>query len=149
MASAATAAAATPPEVAPTRDASQGNERARERRTNGSDAGRWFLALFSLAHRANLDLLVSEKLSVIVWLRATGDAPILKQQRYKVGANERFSKVVDLLRERLKKDSLVRVFSFYPSPFLLFPFDLFLPTLRLIIPFPSLFSVSLSLSSST
>lgn len=86
---------------------------------------------------------------MIVWLRATGDAPILKQQRYKVGANERFSKVVDLLRERLKKDSLVRVFSFYPSPFLLFPFDLFLPTLRLIIPFPSLFSVSLSLSSST
>jgi len=51
-----------------------------------------------------------------VWLRATGDAPILKQQRYKVGSNERFSKVVDLLRERLKKESLVSCFFvFFPS----------------------------------
>jgi hypothetical protein len=66
------------------------------------------------------DLLKKKKLKnskkVVVWLRATGDAPILKQQRYKVGSNERFSKVVDLLRERLKKESLVSCFFvFFPS----------------------------------
>ena len=62
----------------------------------------------SLSHLHDLDLLPPLKKKVIVWLRATGDAPILKQQRYKVGANERFSRVIDILRERTKKDTLVR-----------------------------------------
>lgn len=48
-----------------------------------------------------------QKKTVIVWLRPTGDAPILKQQRYKVGADERFSKIVDLLRERTRAESVV------------------------------------------
>lgn len=78
---------------------------------------------------------------MIVWLRATGDAPILKQQRYKVGANERFSKVVDILRERLKKDSLVRerecffffafFFSLSPTSTTLIIFSFFLSSLSL------------------
>ena len=101
-----------------------------EKRRNGRAPGWRLMARSSrsLAHSlAHLDLLLNSRpplktlplqKKVIVWLRATGDAPILKQQRYKVGANERFSKVVDLLRERLKKDSLVRAafFSFFCPP---------------------------------
>ena len=86
----------------------------------------------SLSHLHDLDLLPPLKKKVIVWLRATGDAPILKQQRYKVGANERLSKVVDILRERLKKDSLVRVLLFC----VFFLSSLFLRPRTLIIFFP-------------
>jgi hypothetical protein len=74
--------------------------------------------------------------AVVVWLRATGDAPILKQQKVKVRpalgvpqsgawaragaralsgwrcrqvlASEKFAKIVDVLRQKTKSDQLVR-----------------------------------------
>lgn len=55
--------------------------------------------------------------SVIILLQAVGDAPILKQQKFRVSASESFAKLADILRQRTKKD---RVFlylhqSFCPS----------------------------------
>ncbi|EIE19375.1 autophagy protein [Coccomyxa subellipsoidea C-169] len=43
---------------------------------------------------------------VIVWLRATGDAPILKQQKVKISANEKFSKIVEVLRTKTKSEQV-------------------------------------------
>lgn len=44
---------------------------------------------------------------VIIHLRATGDAPLLKQDKVKVSGTERFATVVDFLRKQLQRDSVV------------------------------------------
>ncbi|CAL5221194.1 g3342 [Coccomyxa viridis] len=51
---------------------------------------------------------------VIVWLRPTGDAPILKQQKFKISGAEKFSKIVDTLR---KKANLDQVFVYLKESF--------------------------------
>ncbi|KAK9803139.1 hypothetical protein WJX72_000427 [[Myrmecia] bisecta] len=43
---------------------------------------------------------------VVILFKATGDAPILKQQKVKVGSQERFAKVVDYLRKKLARDQV-------------------------------------------
>ena len=45
---------------------------------------------------------------VVVFFRATGDAPLLKRSKFKIGANERFAKVVDFLRKQIQRDTVVR-----------------------------------------
>eukprot|EP00850_Spirogloea_muscicola_P020285 SM000211S06655 [mRNA] locus=s211:122898:124147:- [translate_table: standard] len=56
--------------------------------------------------------------AVVILFRATGDAPILKQAKFKIAASERFAKVVDFLLRQLHRDTLfVYVNSaFAPSP---------------------------------
>ena len=51
---------------------------------------------------------------MVVLLKATGDAPILKQSKFKVGVEERFTFVVDFLRKQLKAES---VFTYLNSAF--------------------------------
>ncbi|XP_038987430.1 ubiquitin-like protein ATG12 isoform X2 [Phoenix dactylifera] len=55
---------------------------------------------------------------VVVHLRATGDAPILKQAKFKISGNDKFSKVIEFLRRQLHRDTLfVYVNSaFSPNP---------------------------------
>nr|XP_019708742.1 ubiquitin-like protein ATG12 isoform X2 [Elaeis guineensis] len=43
---------------------------------------------------------------VVVHLRATGDAPILKQAKFKISGNDKFSKVIEFLRRQLHRDTL-------------------------------------------
>ncbi|KAF1002254.1 ubiquitin-like protein ATG12 [Apium graveolens] len=43
---------------------------------------------------------------VVVHLRATGDAPILKQSKFKIGGTEKFAKVIDFLRRQLHRETL-------------------------------------------
>jgi ubiquitin-like protein ATG12 len=45
---------------------------------------------------------------VVILLRATGDAPILRQDKVKIGGAQRFASVVDYLRKQLQRDSVVR-----------------------------------------
>ncbi|XP_031479746.1 ubiquitin-like protein ATG12 isoform X4 [Nymphaea colorata] len=44
---------------------------------------------------------------VVVHLKATGDAPILKQAKFKITGTEKFAKVIDFLRKQLHRESLV------------------------------------------
>ncbi|KAH1038829.1 hypothetical protein J1N35_040572 [Gossypium stocksii] len=44
--------------------------------------------------------------SVVVHLRATGDAPILKQAKFKILGTDKFAKVIDFLRRQLHRDTL-------------------------------------------
>ncbi|XP_022715270.1 ubiquitin-like protein ATG12 isoform X1 [Durio zibethinus] len=55
---------------------------------------------------------------VVVHLRATGDAPILKQAKFKILGSDKFAKVIDFLRRQLHRDTLfVYVNSaFSPNP---------------------------------
>ncbi|XP_038994984.1 ubiquitin-like protein ATG12 [Hibiscus syriacus] len=55
---------------------------------------------------------------VVVHLRATGDAPILKQAKFKIPGTDKFAKLVDFLHWQLHRDSLfVYVNSaFSPNP---------------------------------
>ncbi|KAG7595196.1 Ribonuclease H-like superfamily [Arabidopsis thaliana x Arabidopsis arenosa] len=55
---------------------------------------------------------------VVVHLRATGGAPILKQSKFKIPGTDKFAKVIDFLRRQLHSDSLfVYVNSaFSPNP---------------------------------
>ncbi|XP_007024616.2 PREDICTED: ubiquitin-like protein ATG12 isoform X2 [Theobroma cacao] len=55
---------------------------------------------------------------VVVHLRATGDAPILKQAKFKIPGTDKFAKVIDFLRRQLHRDTLfVYVNSaFSPNP---------------------------------
>ncbi|KAH9608827.1 hypothetical protein KSS87_023907 [Heliosperma pusillum] len=55
---------------------------------------------------------------VVIYLRATGDAPILKQQKFQVSGNDKFGRVIDFLRKQLHRDTLfVYVNSaFSPNP---------------------------------
>lgn len=43
---------------------------------------------------------------VVVMFKSTGDAPILKQSKFKIGSGEKFAKVVNFLRKQLNKDSV-------------------------------------------
>ncbi|XP_018833434.2 ubiquitin-like protein ATG12 [Juglans regia] len=55
---------------------------------------------------------------VVVHLRATGDAPILKQVKFKIPGSDKFAKVIDFLRRQLHRETLfVYVNSaFSPNP---------------------------------
>ncbi|KAK9102453.1 hypothetical protein Sjap_019707 [Stephania japonica] len=55
---------------------------------------------------------------VVVHLRATGDAPILKQAKFKISGTDKFAKVIEFLRRQLHRDTLfVYVNSaFSPNP---------------------------------
>ncbi|KAL9274240.1 Ubiquitin-like protein [Drosera capensis] len=55
---------------------------------------------------------------VIVHLRATGDAPILKQAKFKISGTDKFVSVIDFLRRQLHRETLfVYVNSaFSPNP---------------------------------
>ncbi|XP_015868132.1 ubiquitin-like protein ATG12 [Ziziphus jujuba] len=55
---------------------------------------------------------------VVVHLRATGDAPILKQAKFKILGTDKFAKVIDFLRRQLHRETLfVYVNSaFSPNP---------------------------------
>lgn len=54
---------------------------------------------------------------VVVLLKATGDAPILKQSKFKVSRSERFVFISEFLRKSLKMDSVFMYLnsSFAPS----------------------------------
>ncbi|KAI3978518.1 hypothetical protein MKX01_015693 [Papaver californicum] len=56
--------------------------------------------------------------NLVVHLRATGDAPILKQAKFKIAGTDKFTKVIDFLRRQLHRDTLfVYVNSaFSPNP---------------------------------
>lgn len=43
---------------------------------------------------------------VVVLLKATGDAPILKQSKFKVNATDRVAKVADFVRKNVKKGAV-------------------------------------------
>ncbi|XP_071925898.1 ubiquitin-like protein ATG12 isoform X1 [Coffea arabica] len=62
--------------------------------------------------------MASEHRKVVVHLRATGDAPILKQAKFKIDGSDKFVKVIDFLRRQLHRDTLfVYVNSaFSPNP---------------------------------
>ncbi|KAG6494735.1 hypothetical protein ZIOFF_042496 [Zingiber officinale] len=55
---------------------------------------------------------------VVVHLRATGDAPILKQAKFKISGSDKFSKVIEFLRRQLHRDTLFVYInsSFSPNP---------------------------------
>ncbi|CAA2969430.1 ubiquitin ATG12 isoform X1 [Olea europaea subsp. europaea] len=58
--------------------------------------------------------MASETRKVVVHLRATGDAPILKQAKFKISGTDKFVKVIDFLRRQLHRETLVG--GFYPFP---------------------------------
>ncbi|KEH18474.1 ubiquitin ATG12-like protein [Medicago truncatula] len=70
---------------------------------------------FSLSQ---FDFIVIFFVIVVVHLRATGDAPILKQSKFKIAGTDKFAKVIDFLRRQLHRESLfVYVNSaFSPNP---------------------------------
>ncbi|XP_072978195.1 ubiquitin-like protein ATG12 isoform X2 [Typha angustifolia] len=55
---------------------------------------------------------------VVVHLRATGDAPILKQAKFKIAGSDKFSKVIEFLRRQLHRDTLFVYINsaFSPNP---------------------------------
>ncbi|RAL43850.1 hypothetical protein DM860_014351 [Cuscuta australis] len=53
--------------------------------------------------------MASEPRKVIVHLRATGDAPILKQSKFKIDGTDRFAKVIEFLCRQLHRETLVLV----------------------------------------
>ncbi|WOL08849.1 ubiquitin-like protein ATG12 isoform X1 [Canna indica] len=57
-------------------------------------------------------------LPLVVHLRATGDAPILKQAKFKISGSDKFSKVIEFLRRQLHRDTLFVYInsSFSPNP---------------------------------
>ncbi|PON55388.1 Ubiquitin-like protein Atg [Parasponia andersonii] len=54
---------------------------------------------------------------VVIHLRATGDAPILKQAKFKTPGTDKFAKVIDFLRRQLHRDTLVDHFVYVNSAF--------------------------------
>lgn len=55
---------------------------------------------------------------VVVLFRATGDAPIMKQSKFKIGGTEKFAKVIDFLRKQLHRETLFLYINsaFSPTP---------------------------------
>jgi hypothetical protein len=54
---------------------------------------------------------ISHKIKVVVQFKATGNAPIMKQNKFKISAHQRFGSVADFLRKQLRVkpgDTLVR-----------------------------------------
>eukprot|EP00897_Mesotaenium_endlicherianum_P009922 jgi/Mesen1/8959/ME000056S08366 len=88
-------------------------------------AGRIPMFFFTRAHSACPPGIASEGSlaapagdAVVVLFRATGDAPILRQAIFKIGAAERFSKVMEFLRKQLHRDTLFLYINsaFSPNP---------------------------------
>jgi hypothetical protein len=48
--------------------------------------------------------------SVVVFFKAIGDAPILKQSKFKIGGVEKFAKVIEFLRKQVHRETLVSEF---------------------------------------
>nr|ADY38660.1 putative autophagy-related protein 12 [Wolffia arrhiza] len=55
---------------------------------------------------------------VVIHLRATGDAPILKQNKFKVAGSDKFVKIIEFLRGQLHRDTLFVYINsaFSPNP---------------------------------
>ncbi|OAY36423.1 ubiquitin-like protein ATG12 [Manihot esculenta] len=55
---------------------------------------------------------------VIVQLRATADAPILKQNKFKIPGTDKFAKVIDFLRRQLHRETVFVYINsaFSPNP---------------------------------
>ncbi|KAL3675128.1 hypothetical protein R1sor_025076 [Riccia sorocarpa] len=55
---------------------------------------------------------------VVVLFRATGDAPILIQNKFKIGGAEKFAKVIDFLRKQLHRETVFVYINsaFSPNP---------------------------------
>ncbi|KAJ7555768.1 hypothetical protein O6H91_05G054300 [Diphasiastrum complanatum] len=55
---------------------------------------------------------------VVILFRATGDAPILKQSKFKIAAAEKFAKVIDFLRKQLHRETVFVYINsaFSPNP---------------------------------
>ncbi|XP_052182843.1 ubiquitin-like protein ATG12 isoform X1 [Diospyros lotus] len=55
---------------------------------------------------------------VVVHLRATGDAPILKQAKFKIAGTDKFAKVIDFLCRQLHRETLFVYLNsaFSPNP---------------------------------
>ncbi|WCJ39433.1 Ubiquitin-like protein ATG12 [Euphorbia peplus] len=55
---------------------------------------------------------------VIVQLKATADAPILKQNKFKIDATDKFAKVIDFLRRQLHRETVFVYINsaFSPNP---------------------------------
>ncbi|XP_027908494.1 ubiquitin-like protein atg12 isoform X2 [Vigna unguiculata] len=76
----------------------------------------------SASHNSELKTMSAESPSsirkVVVHLRATGDAPILKQSKFKIAGTDKFVKVIDFLRRQLHRETMfVYVNSaFSPNP---------------------------------
>ncbi|KAL3824489.1 hypothetical protein ACJIZ3_020518 [Penstemon smallii] len=62
--------------------------------------------------------MASETRKVVVHLRATGDAPILKQAKFKIAGADKFVKVIDFLCRQLHRDTLFVYINsaFSPNP---------------------------------
>ncbi|WVZ25935.1 hypothetical protein V8G54_004479, partial [Vigna mungo] len=103
----------------------------------------------SPSHNSELRTMSAESPSsvrkVVVHLRATGDAPILKQSKFKIAGTDKFVKVIDFLRRQLHRETLfVYVNSaFSPNPDELV-IDLFNVRYHLIPFFPLIFISSLN-----
>ncbi|KAI3966333.1 hypothetical protein MKX01_007176 [Papaver californicum] len=56
--------------------------------------------------------------NLVVHLRATGDALILKQANFKIVGTDKFAKIIDFLRRQLRRDTLFVYVnsSFSPNP---------------------------------
>lgn len=50
---------------------------------------------------------LSSARKVIVQLKATADAPILKQNKFKILGTDKFAKVIDFLSRQLQRESMV------------------------------------------
>jgi ubiquitin-like protein ATG12 len=55
---------------------------------------------------------------VVVFFKAIGDAPILKQSKFKIGGVEKFAKVIDFLRKQVHRETLFVYINsgFSPNP---------------------------------
>ncbi|KAG2654417.1 hypothetical protein PVAP13_1NG526400 [Panicum virgatum] len=55
---------------------------------------------------------------VVVHVRSTGDAPILKQSKFKISGRDKFLKVIEFLRRQLHQDTLFVYINsaFSPNP---------------------------------
>lgn len=56
--------------------------------------------------------------SVVVFFKAIGDAPILKQSKFKIGGVEKFAKVIEFLRKQVHRETLFVYINsgFSPNP---------------------------------
>jgi ubiquitin-like protein ATG12 len=55
---------------------------------------------------------------VVVFFKAIGDAPILKQSKFKIGGVEKFAKVIEFLRKQVHRETLFVYINsgFSPNP---------------------------------
>ncbi|XP_044414388.1 ubiquitin-like protein ATG12 isoform X1 [Triticum aestivum] len=48
---------------------------------------------------------------VVVHVRSAGNAPILKQDKFKISGRDKFLRVIEFLRRQLHQDTLVGIYS--------------------------------------